>query len=140
MLGHYTINRSYQLDWYSCGAHCTYMIARHFGCRVKYATVKAAVNTTPFHGTRLDAIIRFFRSKHFRVGFRDALHLRHLDKVFSAGALVIAPVGGNHVVVVHGVDAENVYLADPHPLVPYRISRKEFSRKWDHYGLIVYPR
>ncbi len=140
MLGHYSINRSYQLDWYSCGAHCAYMVAQHFGCSVGYPTIKKAVNTSPFHGTRLDAIIRFFRSKHFKVGFRDTFHLRQLDKVFSLGALVIAPVGGTHVIVVHGVDAKHVYVADPHPFVGVKLPRKVFSRRWDHYGLVIYPR
>jgi len=140
MLGHETIEKSYQTDWYSCGAHCAHMVLHHFGVRIRYSTVKAAVKTTPLVGTRLVDIQRFLRSKAFRVGHREYFTLRQLEKVLRRDAVVISPYSWNHVVVVHGVDREHVYITDPRPLTASKVRRSRFSKVWGHCGLVIYPK
>ena len=139
-VGTLDVERSFQLDNYSCGARSVYMITRFFGIDHSYAAVKAGVGCTT-EGTNVRPMIDFFREVGLRVRPMPDMGLRDMRKVFEQGGLVLAHVDGDHFIVVNGLSNKTVYLADPSPVRTFgrSIPKKKFQKRWGYWGIAVFP-
>jgi ATP-binding cassette subfamily B protein len=122
-----------QIDEMDCGAASVAMVCRHYGRRVSLPFVRDAVGTG-VDGTSLGGIRRG--------GERVGLHVRAVkatkDRVDELPLPAIVHWGGNHWVVLYGVDGRGVRIADPaHGL--RRASREELAEKWSGYAALTEP-
>lgn len=63
--------RAVQLDGYSCGAQCVYMVLRYFGRSRAFKRLKRRLGTTRTCGTHEDAMVRVLRSEGLRARWRQ---------------------------------------------------------------------
>lgn len=133
--------RSIQLDTYSCGVHSVAMIVHHFGDKTPFATLKRELRCTPDKGTSVKAMIDAFRTRELGVAHLSNMRFSELRSWLDKGRLVLVHLDGDHFGVVHGYDAEWVYLADPSllRLLGTKMSHKAFRKRWTNWGLAVKP-
>jgi ABC-type bacteriocin/lantibiotic exporter with double-glycine peptidase domain/CRP-like cAMP-binding protein len=121
----------WQVDEMDCGAACLAMVTRHFGRAVSLAHIRKLVHTST-DGTSLAGI----------AGGAADLGLEVRSMRASKGRLDEMPLPaivhfeGNHWVVLYGVEAGRVRLADP-ALGPRKLPRDEFLDKWSGYAALV---
>lgn len=132
---------SRQKDLYTCGSRSVYMILQHFGYGIRHKYIKAALGTHPEEGTHEKPMCALFRCLGLNAEIAK-LGWSKLHKVLDQGGVVLASVDGdNHYLVVHGLTATAVHVADPFDYLPWRriISRAEFTDRWDRWGVVVFP-
>jgi ABC-type bacteriocin/lantibiotic exporter with double-glycine peptidase domain len=105
--------RSLQLDFYSCGARSVFAVLRHFDRALPYPAVKKRLGTSWSHGTSVLPMVKLMRARGLRVGHRPLMSWRELIRALKRNAAVLVHLDGDHLAVVHGADAQRVYLADP---------------------------
>jgi len=137
-----TLERSLQLDDYSCGAHCTRMVLRHLlGSAPSIPALKDELRTTK-DGTTSTAIQRVLRARGMRVGLRPRLKIAELVAALEEGKLAIVYLDDEHYGVAYRATDSSIYLADPSILrqVGREVPRAKFLRRWtSHWALLVSP-
>lgn len=137
MYGTQHVRRTIQWDRYSCMPACARMALRHFGQDVSMTELRSAMRTQPkpwfsssaIGGTYVDNAVAALQAYGFNARFQQ-LQDRGLTLRLAQGNLVIALVDeARHVALVHGIDDQHVWLADP---APRRIGRT--YAKADFYG------
>jgi hypothetical protein len=131
-------DKSVQMDGYSCGVQCTYMILRYYGNTMSVGDVERALGTTR-DGTDQHQI----RSLLLREGLTPTrINLPNLRKVKQAikeGYPVLVCVDqGDHWVVIYGYAKKVILTADPARLRGAYDTR-EFTRRWDRWAMVVKP-
>jgi ABC-type bacteriocin/lantibiotic exporter with double-glycine peptidase domain len=131
--------RSIQMDSYSCGAHATLMALRHFkqtGLTIK--DVKYMTQTDK-QGTGEEPIISCLRSRGLTAFKLRRLTIPRMRALLGRGHILITEVDGDHYCVVHGIDDEYVYLADPAVLrsASRQTPLREFAARKDGSGIAV---
>lgn len=133
-------SRSVQLDSYSCGSRCVFMVLVHFRIAISHAEVKALLGTNPERGTAVVPMMRVLRKYGgLRVGYRPNLLWRELEQALRKGAIALISVDGDHFAICHGVGARVVHVADPSVLrcPGRRIAQAKFLQRFGRCGLLV---
>jgi len=131
--------RSVQEDGFSCGAHSTYMILRHFGRRVSYKETVRRLGTTE-DGTDVIPIIKTLRYFDLKVGYYPRLRYARLQHLLGLGAVCLVHLDTSHFGVVHGTTSKRVFLADPsyRKMKNHRsLSVERFKDRWSNWALSV---
>lgn len=132
------VPRAVQLDSYSCGAQCVYMVLAYHGNRRNYRKLVKRLGTNEDDGTSESAICRVLREEGLRPKIVDKARLPGLRKVIDSGTPVIALVDDEeHWIVVHGYDDDGFYVSDPSPLRAVYLGEDEFKDRWDRYVIVV---
>jgi len=131
--------RSLQLDRHSCGPCSVQMVARHFGLNLSLAEVREGVGCTPRRGTNESKVCRYLDSLGFQFRARYGLSFAQLKSVVRRRRPVIVCLDGDHYGVVHGFDANGVYLADPALWLQFGrwVSNRRFLERWAGEGIII---
>lgn len=139
-VGHEGFQRTLQMDNHTCAPCCVLMVLRHFGRRATLGSVKRALGTDE-DGTHTGPMVTYLRKRGLVASSRG-MGVRDLEAAMAKGAVVIATVDGDHVVVAFGINRRHVHLADPafNRSIFTRIPRSRFRRRWDHEGIVVRPR
>jgi ABC-type bacteriocin/lantibiotic exporter with double-glycine peptidase domain len=139
-VGHEDFRRSLQMGDFTCAPVCVLMVLRHFGRRATLGSVKRALGTDE-DGTYIGPMLAYLRKRGLVASSRR-MGVRDLEAALARGAVVIATVDGDHVVVVHGIDRRHVHLADPafNRSIFRRVPRPRFRERWDNEGILVRPR
>ena len=122
-----------QLDEMDCGVACLAMICRHFGRDVAPAHIRMSVGTGA-DGTSLRGIQR--GGEH--VGLEVRAVKASKARVEQLPLPAIIHWGGNHWVVLYGVDGDRVDIADPARRLR-RVGRAELEEKWSGYAALPTP-
>lgn len=130
---------SRQLDDYSCGSRCVYMVLRHLSRSCTHTRLKEKLGTDRQDGTSERAMRKLFRQRGLKATVSE-LSWPSLKKALARGAILIVTVDdGEHYIVVHGMTHDEVHLADPLEYLPRRrvMSRRKFLDRWDRWGLVI---
>lgn len=140
LVGKDRFTASVQLDGYSCGAHCTLAVLRHFRKRVTFDELKDELGTDE-DGTRPAQIVVALRRRGFRAWGRSQVTLIDLQRVLRRGGVAIAEVDGDHYLVVYGMSRDYVHVMDSIVVrAPTgRQTRKAFRRRWDRAAIFILP-
>jgi ABC-type bacteriocin/lantibiotic exporter with double-glycine peptidase domain len=105
--------RSLQLDGYSCGAQCTFMILRYFGKArsIENVTRELATDTDGTSQTQIRTLLKRRGLHPKRISSPKLRHLR--EAIDSDCPLLISVDDGEHWVVVYGYSPRKIYIADP---------------------------
>ena len=131
--------RSLQLDGYSCGAQCTFMILRYFGKArsIENVTRELATDTDGTSQTQIRTLLKRRGLRPKRISSPKLRHLR--EAIDSDCPVLIAVDDGEHWVVVYGYSPGKIYIADPalcSSIVCGRSSR-DFRSRWDDWAMVV---
>jgi ABC-type bacteriocin/lantibiotic exporter with double-glycine peptidase domain len=131
--------RSIQMDSYSCGAHATLMALHHFKQTDLTITDVKYMTQTDKQGTAEEPIISCLRSRGLTAFKLRRLTIPRMRVLLGRGHILITEVDGDHYCVVHGIDDEFVYLADPATLrvVARQAPLREFAARKDGSGIAV---
>lgn len=122
-----------QLDAMDCGAACLAMVCRSFGHDVSMNAIRQAVGTS-VDGTTLRGLQR--GGEEIGVAVRTIKSSQ--EGLDDLPLPAILHWGGNHWVVLHRVDGDRVWLADP-ALGRRRIDREELGGAWSGFTALPAP-
>lgn len=122
-----------QAEEMDCGAACLAMLCRHYGINITLGKLRELANVTT-QGATLDSLARAGEALGFGA--------RGVQCTFDALAGFELPFivhwEGYHYVVVYGISARQVWMADP--AVGFRkLSVEEFERGWGGTCLVFTP-
>lgn len=139
LVGTTKFTRLVQFDNWTCASRSVQAVLKFFGITRTHGLLKSQLETSPDTGTSVSSMIRVLRRQGLRVGYRPHLNWRALVHALNVEAVVIVHLDGDHLAVVHGVDDEHVYLADPSIIrCPGRRQwRQTFLARWTRWGLVV---
>ncbi len=127
------MKRSIQLDSYSCGAHCTYMILDYYGIDISFETVVGELKTNSKNGTDTKPIIKYLKKNGLEVVVNKKTNLSYIKATIDNGSpLLISVDNGDHWIVIYGYSEEGIFVLDPSKkrlLNHWGIA--EFMKRWD---------
>jgi ABC-type bacteriocin/lantibiotic exporter with double-glycine peptidase domain len=139
------IERSVQLDRYSCGAQSAYMILKYFGKARSIQGVTRALGTDE-NGTGPEAISRVFRERGLRCRTVVNAKMADLRRSLDAEVPVLVSLHGaspeseSHWAVAYGYSEDGVYVADPSPNgLRVRVRTAAFRKRWDRWAMFSSP-
>ncbi len=113
-----------QAEEMDCGAACLAMVSRHYKLKVTLGKLREMANVTT-EGATLDSLARAGES----LGFSARALRCDFDTLSALQLPVIVHWEGYHYVVVYGVSARHVYVADPARGF-VKMPREEFELGW----------
>lgn len=122
-----------QAEEMDCGAACLAMLCRHYGLQVTLGKLRELANVTT-QGATLDSLARAAET----LGFSSRGVQCTFDALQGFELPFIVHWEGYHYVIVYGVSAHNVWVADP--AVGFRkMTVEEFERGWSGTCLVFTP-
>ncbi len=133
------MDRTLQLDNYSCGAKSAFMILNYYGRAKSIANVERKLKTTE-EGTSPVRIFSLLEKRGLRVLLKDRAKLRDIRDAIDDGAPVLVPLYGKHLAVAYGYSNGVIYVNDPSVMssILCAWSTREFKDRWDRWCGIVY--
>ncbi len=132
------ISRSIQLESYSCGAYCAYMILRYYNKKLSIEEIKRRLRTNK-DGTDEKAIIKLFRVKGLKVRIKRNASRVDIKKAIEKGyPILISTYSGEHWCVIYGYTLDGVFVLDPalnHFFNEW--NWKKFLKVWDKRWIAV---
>lgn len=130
----------YQQDCMDCGSACLAMIARHYGCHVKVATIRWLCGNSR-NGLSMLSLNKSAR----QLGFETKAVRLSFDEFCNRAPLpCIVHWQQKHFVVVYKIADKKVFVADP-AVGRVKYSYEEFKMKWtsdengDGFALLLEP-
>jgi ABC-type bacteriocin/lantibiotic exporter with double-glycine peptidase domain len=127
------LRRSIQLDSYSCGAQCTYMILDYYGIDVSFNTLVAELKTNSKDGTDTKPILKYLKKNDLEVVINRKTSLSDIKTAIDNGnPLLVSIDKGDHWIVIYGYSNEGIFVLDPSKkrlLNHWGIA--EFMKRWD---------
>jgi ABC-type bacteriocin/lantibiotic exporter with double-glycine peptidase domain len=132
--------RSLQLDGYTCGAQCAFMVLSYYGKATSIKNVTKELGTTS-DGTTSTQLRTLFKRRKFRPLMLRPATLAKLKKEINAGHPVVVCVDTDHFAVVYGYGEKCVFVADPSiRRAPWcKHATDQFLSRWDRWGMVVRP-
>ncbi len=122
---------------YDCGPTALKMVLASFGVRADLKKLQRQLRTTESDGTTRRNLVRVARGYGLPAAARTGASMEDIGRLLRRGDMAIVeyilPVfEGAHYAVVSGLDGRSIYLHDPTEGRYFRLSRREFLRRW--YG------
>jgi ATP-binding cassette subfamily B protein len=122
-----------QAEEMDCGAACLAMLCRHYGLQATLGKLRELANVTT-QGATLDSLARAAET----LGFSARGVQCTFDAIKGFGLPFVVHWEGYHYVIVYGVSARQVWVADP--AVGFKkMSVEEFERGWSGTCLVFTP-
>ncbi|MEJ2104798.1 MAG: cysteine peptidase family C39 domain-containing protein [Ignavibacteriaceae bacterium] len=136
------MKRSIQLDSYSCGAQCVYMILEYYKIPKTLDEILKGLNTSKKDGTDTEPILNYLRINGLKISIniRSKLFNIHsaLDKL---NPILISVDYGEHWVVIYGYNKDGMFILDPARNVIQNFwDMKKFMSRWDDTWIAVIKR
>ena len=122
-----------QAEEMDCGAACLAMLCRHYGIAITLGKLRELANVTT-QGATLESLAKVGET----LGFSTRGMQCTFDALLGFELPFIVHWEGYHYVVVYGISAERVWVADP-ALGFRKMSVKEFERGWSGTCLVFTP-
>ena len=130
--------RSIQLDEYSCGIRCAYMIMKYYKKQMTLKAIRKEMKFTP-EGVD-EAMLRAFFSKQKMKATRiNQPSVRRITEYVDEGLPVLVDMDTDHLSVVYGYNGTSLFVADPSiNRSPYcRHTNRRFMNRWDGWAMRV---
>lgn len=134
------IERSLQLDSYSCVVQSTFAILKYYG-KVKSINNVEKLLGTDTNGTSETALIKLFRRKGLKVSYRKtATFFTIKESIDEYVAPFLTTIdNGDHWIVVYGYSRTSIFVLDSSLKRPFvKWSKTKFKSRWDKWGAIIY--
>ncbi len=127
------IKRSMQLDRYSCGAQCAFMILQYFGKDDSIDNVKKELNVSKTDGVDTEPILDLFKKKGLNVRVNENAKLNDIrNAIDNNWPMLISINDGDHWVVVYGYSENFIWVLDPAiKRIRCKIRTDKFMTRWD---------
>lgn len=122
-----------QAEEMDCGAACLAMLCRHYGISITLGKLRELANVTTL-GATLESLARVGETLGFSTRGMQCTY----DSLLGFELPFIVHWEGYHYVVVYGISADQVWVADP-ALGFRKMSVKEFERGWSGTCLVFTP-
>lgn len=146
---------------YTCGVAALQSVLMYYGDEFREQVLSRELKANPGEGTAYEQIVRFARSKGYKVSIHKNMTVAALKALIDRGKPVICLIQAwperkvdyatdwedGHYVVAIGYDSANFYFMDPSTLGNYTyIPIKEFLTRWhdtdtrvklEHFGMVV---
>lgn len=122
-----------QAEEMDCGAACLAMLCRHYGIAITLGKLRELANVTT-QGATLESLARVGETLGFSTRGMQCTY----DSLLGFELPFIVHWEGYHYVVVYGISADQVWVADP-ALGFRKMSVKEFERGWSGTCLVFTP-
>jgi subfamily B ATP-binding cassette protein HlyB/CyaB len=122
-----------QAEEMDCGAACLAMLCRHYGISITLGKLRELANVTT-QGATLESLARVGETLGFSTRGMQCTY----DSLLGFELPFIVHWEGYHYVVVYGISADQVWVADP-ALGFRKMSVKEFERGWSGTCLVFTP-
>lgn len=126
------IRRSIQLDSFSCGAYCAYMILRYYGRNLSIQKIKRKLKTNE-DGTNEKALMKLFKKEDLTVLIKSKASRNDINKAINEDfPILISMNEGIHWSIIYGYTRDGVFVLDPalHHLLN-ELTWKKFLKVWD---------
>ncbi len=135
------MDRSLQLDRYSCGVQSAYMILRYYGKARSISNVEKLLGTDE-DGTTESSILRLFRQRGLSVLVRPHARMKDIYHAIDeyGGPMLTYLKDNDHWSVVYGYSPDKIYVLDP-SLYSARLcgwDKSYFKSRWGRWGAIAY--
>lgn len=127
------MKRSVQLDSYSCGAQCVYMILQYYKIHKTLVEILKGLNTSRRDGTDTEPILNFLKYNGLRASVNTNSGLGDIHSAIkSRNPILISVDDGEHWVVVYGYNKDGFFILDPsRKEIRNFWNMKKFMRRWD---------
>ncbi len=123
------MKRSVQLDSYSCGAQCVYMILNYFNTDKTLNEIKESLNTTETNGTDTKQILNYLINNGLDVQIYEKVTISSIQESISNGYPILITIDeGDHWIVVYGYSDDGIFVLNS--------SRSRFLNQWG-YGEFI---
>jgi ABC-type bacteriocin/lantibiotic exporter with double-glycine peptidase domain len=141
------IDKSLQLDSYSCGVQSTFAILKYYGKARSVYNVEKLLGADK-SGTPETSIYKLLRQRGLKVSLRRTATFSTIkESITDYKAPFLTSIDTDddpekdksHYIVVHGYSDNYIYVLDPAIKRPFvRWKKKKFRDRWDKNGAIIY--
>lgn len=134
-----SFRRSIQLDGYSCGAQCAFMILRYFGKARSIANVIREAGTT-LEGTNQTQLRKLLEKRGLKVRRMKSPTIAQIRQAIRRGnPVLVSSEDDDHWIVVYGYADGTIFVADPSPLLSVGCahSTRQFLARWDRWAMEI---
>ncbi len=133
------MKRSIQLDAYSCGAQCVYVILEYYKIHKTLDEILKGLNTSKRDGTDTEPILNYLKFNGLKVSVNTNSRLSSIHSAInSLNPGLISVDDGEHWVVIYGYNKEGIFILDPSQReVKNFWGMKKFMRRWDDNWIAV---
>lgn len=131
------MKRSIQLDNYSCGAHCTYMIVNYYNKKISLGKIIKQLKTDE-NGTSEKSIFGLFRKNGLTVKENWKASRRDIKKAVDNGFPILISMYKLHWSIIYGYTRMGIFILDPS--LGYIFNEwnwKEFLKVWDDRWIAI---
>ncbi len=133
------MKRSVQLDSYSCGAQCVFMILNYFNKDKTLNEIKESLNTNESDGTDTKQLLNYLVKNGFDVQVDEKGAISSIQAAIGNGyPVLIAVDGGDRWAVVYGYSNDGIFVLDsPRNRFLNQWGYGEFIKRWDENWIAV---
>jgi ABC-type bacteriocin/lantibiotic exporter with double-glycine peptidase domain len=135
------MERSLQLDGYSCGVQAAFSILKYYGKARSPKKIDKLLKAYNRGYASEKAIYALFRERGLKISLRKKATLSTIkESILDYEAPMLTTIDDfDHWVVVYGYSKDRIYVLDSVGIRFFvRRNRKKFLSRWDHWGAIVY--
>jgi len=127
------MRRSVQLDSYSCGVECVYMILNYYGLEKALKEISKGLKTTKKDGTDTLPILKYLKKCGLKISVNKNAGLSEIHSaIVNSHPILISVDETEHWVIVYGYSANSIFILDPSgKSIWNKWELKEFFNRWD---------
>lgn len=135
------MDRSIQLDGYSCGVQSVYAILNYYGKARSIKNVEKLLGAYDRGYASESAIYKLFRERNLKISKRNKATMKTIkESIDEYEAPMLTTIDdGAHWIVVYGYSKTNIFVLDSIVYRPFvKWSKQSFKERWDNWGAIIY--
>jgi ABC-type bacteriocin/lantibiotic exporter with double-glycine peptidase domain len=135
------MDRSMQLDGYSCGVQSTYSILKYYGKARSIDNVDNQLNAYDRGYASETSIYKLFRTRKLKISKRSKATIATIKEAIDdyEAPMLTTIDNESHWIVVYGYSKSKIYVLDSVGLRPFvKWSKDKFKERWDNWGAIIY--
>ena len=131
------IKRSIQMDNYSCGAHCTYMIVNYYNRKMSLGKIIKQLKTDE-KGTSEKSIFDLLKKNGLTVKENWNASRRDIKKAVDNGSPILISMYKYHWSIIYGYTRTGIFILDSSlGFILNEWNWKEFLKVWDDRWIAI---
>lgn len=135
------MDRSIQLDGYSCGVQSAYSILNYYGKARSINNVEKLLGAYERGYASEAAIYKLFRERNLKISKRSKATIKTIkESIDEYEAPMLTTIDEtDHWIVVYGYSKSSIFVLDSIVYRPFvKWSKKRFKKRWDNWGAIIF--